>query len=136
MSKLELLQVEHDKIEFETENVEAANSNLKRELEEKNRESVHMKTENVRLMQSIADYRSKGDMAKKTVDNLSSVIREKDLEINGLNESLVSLVHESSKQQTTSQTLLEGKAVKFTLGTFELLNLQNLYFCCEHRFIS
>ena len=112
MSKLELLQVEHDKIEFETENVEAANSNLKRELEEKNRESVHMKTENVRLMQSIADYRSKGDMVKKTVDNLSSVIREKDLEINGLNESLVSLVHESSKQQTTSQTLLEGKNVE------------------------
>ena len=112
MSKLELLQVEHDKIEFETENVEAANSNLKRELEEKNRESVQMKTENVRLMQSIADYRSKGDMAKKTVDNLSSVIRKKDLEINGLNESLVSLVHESSKQQTTSQTLMEGKAVE------------------------
>ena len=65
MSKLELLQVEHDKIEFETENVEAANSNLKRELEEKNRESVRMKTENVRLMQSISDYRFKGDLAKK-----------------------------------------------------------------------
>ena len=118
MSKLELLQVEHDKIEFETENVEAANSNLKRELEEKNRESVRMKTENVRLMQSIADYRSKGDMAKKTVDNLSLVIRKKDLEINGLNESLVSLVHESSKQQTTSQTLLEGKAVELHFRNF------------------
>ena len=65
MSKLELLQVEHDKIEFETKNVEAANSNLKRELEEKNRESVRMKTENVRLMQSIADYRFKGDLANK-----------------------------------------------------------------------
>ena len=57
MSKLELLQVEHDKVEFETKNVDGANSNLKRELEEKNRESVRMKTENVRLMQSIADYR-------------------------------------------------------------------------------
>ena len=112
MSKLEMLQVEHDKIEFEAENVEAANSNLKRELEKKNKESIRMKTENVRLMQSIADYRSKGDMAKKTVDNLSSVIRKKDLEINGLNESLVSLVHESSKQQTTSQTLMEGNAVE------------------------
>ena len=39
VSKLEMLQVEHDKIEFETENVEAANSNLKRELEEKNKDS-------------------------------------------------------------------------------------------------
>ena len=40
MSKLELLQVEHNKIEFETKHVEGANSNLKRELEEKNWESV------------------------------------------------------------------------------------------------
>ena len=40
MSKLELLQVEHDKVAFETKNVDGANSNLKRELEEKNRESV------------------------------------------------------------------------------------------------
>ena len=40
MSKLELLQVEHDKVEFETKNVDSANSNLKQELEEKNRESV------------------------------------------------------------------------------------------------
>ena len=97
-SKLELLQHEHEKIEFETENVEAANSNLKQELEEKNRESVQMKTENVKLMQSIANHRSKGDMAKETVQNLSSVIRKKDLEIDGLNKSLVILVHESSKQ--------------------------------------
>ena len=36
-----------------------------------------MKAENARLLQSIADYKSKGDMAKETVQNLSSVIRDK-----------------------------------------------------------
>ena len=46
-------------------------------LQEKNRESGQMKTENARLLQSIADYKSKGDMAKETVQNLSSVIRDK-----------------------------------------------------------
>ena len=68
-------------------------------LQEKNRESGQMKTENARLLQSIADYKSKGDMAKETVQNLSSVIRDKDLEIDGLksrNESLVILVQEST----------------------------------------
>ena len=68
-------------------------------LQEKSRESGQMKTENARLLQSIADYKSKGDMAKETVQNLSSVIRDKDLEIDGLksrNESLVILVQEST----------------------------------------
>ena len=65
-----------------------------------------MKAENARLLQSIADYKSKGDMAKETVQNLSSVIRDKDLEIEGFksrNESLVILVQESSKQQSTGK---------------------------------
>ena len=57
-------------------------------------------------------------MARKTVDNLSSVIREKDLKINGLNESLEILVHESSKLQTTSQSLLEGKTVELHFRNF------------------
>ena len=53
-------------------------------MQEKNRESSQMKTENARLLQSIADFKSKGDMARETVQNLSSVIRDKDLEIDGL----------------------------------------------------
>ena len=84
----------------------AENSNIKQVLQEKNRESGQMKAENARLLQSIADYKSKGDMAKETVQNLSSVIRDKDLEIEGFksrNESLVILVQESSKQQSTGK---------------------------------
>ena len=69
-----------------------------------------MKVENARLLQSIADFKSKGDMAKETVKNLSSVIRDKDLEIDGLksrNESLVTLVQES-----TSKPPSNGKSIK------------------------
>ena len=68
-----------------------------------------MKTENARLLQSIADFKSKGDMAKETVQNLSSVIRDKDLEIDGLksrNESLVTLVQESSKQTSNGKNFM------------------------------
>ena len=68
-----------------------------------------MKGENARLLQSIADYKSKGDMAKETVQNLSSVIRDKDLEIEGFksrNESLVILVQESSKQTSNGKNLM------------------------------
>ena len=57
--------------------IKAENSNIKQVLQEKNRESGQMKAENARLLQSIADYKSKGDMAKETVQNLSSVIRDK-----------------------------------------------------------
>ena len=102
ISKLELLQKEHERIQSEAENFNIENLNIKQVLQEKNRESGQMKTENARLLQSIADYKSKGDMAKETVKNLSSVIRDKDLEIDGLksrNESLVTFVQESSKPQ-------------------------------------
>ena len=101
-----MLQEEHDKINSETETTKAENFNIKQVLQEKNRESGQMKTENARLLQSIADFKSKGDMAKETVKNLSSVIRDKDLEIDGLksrNESLVTLVQESTKQDANSK---------------------------------
>jgi IS4 transposase len=89
-----------------------------------------MKAENARLLQSIADYKSKGDMAKETVQNLSSVIRDKDLEIDGLksrNESLVILVQESSKQQSTDTTASVNQETKKSVmdNTNEILILKN-----------
>ena len=109
----------------------AENSNIKQVLQEKNRESGQMKAENARLLQSIADYKSKGDMAKETVQNLSSVIRDKDLEIEGFksrNESLVILVQESSKQQSTDNTpvLVNQETKKSVMdNTNEILILKN-----------
>ena len=76
-----------------------------------------MKTENARLLQSIADFKFKGDMAKETVQNLSSVIRDKDLEIDGLksrNESLVTLVQESSKQIPNGKNFLNFSDILLT----------------------
>ena len=76
-----------------------------------------MKTENARLLQSIADFKSKGDMAKETVQNLSSVIRDKDLEIDGLksrNESLVTLVQESSKQTSNGKNFMNFSDILLT----------------------
>ena len=92
-----------------------------------------MKAENARLLQSIADYKSKGDMAKETVQNLSSVIRDKDLEIEGFksrNESLVILVQESSKQQSTDNTSVSvNQETKKSVmdNTNEILILKNIF---------
>ena len=101
----------------------AENSNIKQVLQEKNRESGQMKAENARLLQSIADYKSKGDMAKETVQNLSSVIRDKDLEIDGLksrNESLVILVQESTtgKNEPKLRILFENYGGKIKPNYF------------------
>ena len=85
-----------------------------------------MKTENARLLQSIADYKSKGDMAKETVQNLSSVIRDKDLEIDGLksrNESLVILVQESTtgKNEPKLRILFENYCGKIKPVFFSII---------------
>ena len=70
-----------------------------------------MKSENARLLQSISDLQNKltekdqEEMSKDAIHQLSKMVKDKDLEIEGLksrNESLVTLV-----QNNTSNEVIE-----------------------------
>ena len=115
--KAQIEQLETEKSQYVTEN-----QSIKAVLQEKTRQSSQMKTENVRLLQSVADMKSlveNADMAKETIQNLSKVIRDKDLEMEGLksrNDSLVTLVQTNANSNNSKSV---------TDNTNEIIVLKN-----------
>ena len=141
-SKIELIQKDHkteldnlvhdledmEKIKRENEDLEnnlkakeAEKSNMVAVLQEKTRGNSQLKSENARLLQTVSDLQEKlskndqEEMSKEAIHKLSKVIKDKDLEIDGLksrNESLVTLVQNNASNEVIDQLTKEKEELQ------------------------
>merc|ERR1712079_45668 len=121
----EKIKKENEDLDNALKAKEAEKSNMLGVLQEKTRSHSQMKSENARLLQSISDLQNKltekdqEEMSKDAIHQLSKMVKDKDLEIEGLksrNESLVTLV-----QNNTSNEIIE----KLTKEKEDLLEKMN-----------
>ena len=141
-SKIELIQKDHkteldnlvhdledmEKVKRENEDLEnnlkakeAEKSNMVAVLQEKTRGNSQLKSENARLLQTVSDLQDKlskndqEEMSKEAIHKLSKVIKDKDLEIEGLksrNESLVTLVQNNASNEVIDQLTKEKEELQ------------------------
>jgi chromosome segregation ATPase len=108
LEEMEKIKKENEDLDNALKAKEAEKSNMLGVLQEKTRSHSQMKSENARLLQSISDLQNKltekdqEEMSKEAIHQLSKMVKDKDLEIEGLksrNESLVTLVQNISSNE-------------------------------------
>ena len=116
LEEMEKLKRENEDYDNALKAKEAEKSNMLAVLQEKTRGSSQLKAENARLLQTISDLQDKltkddqEEMSKEAIHKLSKVIKDKDLEIDGLksrNESLVTLVQTNSSNEVIDKLTKE-----------------------------